>query len=90
MASIPKEVDPTTVTLEMALKYLSLPRTLGTHPTTNLEVTANVGRFGPYVAHDGNFRSIKAPLDVYTITLDQALELLAQEKKPRGFQKKKK
>lgn len=90
MASIPKTVDPTTVTLEMALKYLSIPRTLGTHPTTGLDVTANNGRFGPYVAHDGNFRSIKVPLDVYTITLDQALELLAQEKKPRGFQKKKK
>ncbi|HTH92893.1 MAG TPA: type I DNA topoisomerase [Candidatus Paceibacterota bacterium] len=90
MASIPKEVDPTTVTVEMALKYLSLPRTLGKHPTTDLDVTANNGRFGPYVAHDGNFRSIKPPLDVYTITLEQALELLAQEKRPRGFQRKKK
>ncbi|MDQ5931266.1 MAG: topoisomerase [Patescibacteria group bacterium] len=88
MASIPKTIDPSTVTLEMALKYLSLPRTLGEHPESKKEVTANNGRFGPYVAHDGNFRSIKAPLDVYTITLEQALELLAQEKKPRGFQKK--
>lgn len=89
MASIPKTVDPSTVTLEMALQYLSLPRTLGKHPETNSDVTANNGRFGPYVAHDGNFRSIKAPLDVYTITLEEALNLLAQEKKPRGFQKKK-
>ncbi len=88
MASIPKTVDPSTVTLEMALKYLSLPRTLGTHSESGKDVTANNGRFGPYVAHDGNFRSIKAPLDVYTITLNQALELLAQEKKPRDFQKK--
>lgn len=89
MASIPKTVDPSTVTLAMALQYLSLPRTLGIHPDTEKEVTANNGRFGPYVAHDGNFRSIKAPLDVYTITLSEALDLLAQEKKPRGFQKKK-
>lgn len=88
MGSIPKDIDPTTVTLEMALKYLSIPRTLGLHPDTQKEVTANNGRFGPYVAHDGNFRSIKKPLDVYTTTLKQALELLAQEKKPRGFQKK--
>ncbi|MBY0328975.1 type I DNA topoisomerase [Patescibacteria group bacterium] len=88
MASIPREVDPTTVTLAMALKYLSVPRNLGEHPVTGLEVSANNGRFGPYVAHDGNFRSIKKPLDVYTITFEQALELLAQEKKPRGFQKK--
>jgi len=89
MGSVPKDVDPTTVTLEMALRYLSVPRSLGKHPQTGLDVTANNGRFGPYVAHDGNFRSIKKPLDVYEITFDQALELLAQEKKPRGFQKKK-
>lgn len=88
MASIPREIDPSTVTTEMALKYLSIPRNLGEHPTTGLEVSANNGRFGPYVAHDGNFRSIKKPLDVFTITFEQALELLAQEKKPRGFQKK--
>lgn len=88
MASIPKEVDPSTLTVEMALRYLSLPRTLGKHPESGKEITANAGRFGPYVAHDGNFRSIKAPLDVYTITLEEALVLLAQEKKPRGFQKK--
>jgi DNA topoisomerase-1 len=88
MASIPKTVDPSTVTVDMALTYLSLPRVLGSHPDSGKDVTANNGRFGPYVAHDGNFRSIKAPLDVYTITLNQALELLAQEKKPRGFQKK--
>lgn len=88
MASIPREVDPTTVTVPMALKYLSIPRMLGAHPTTNLDVTANNGRFGPYIAHDGNFRSIKKPLDVYTVTFDQALELLDQPKKPRGFQKK--
>ncbi len=87
MGSIPKTVDPTSVTLEMALKYLSIPRTLGNHPQTGLPVTANNGRFGPYVAHDGNFRSIKAPDDVYTIELPRALELLAQEKKTR-FRKK--
>ncbi len=90
MASIPKEVDPSTVTLDMALHYLALPRILGTHPADGVDIIANIGRFGPYVGHERNFRSIKKPLDPYTITLPQALELLAQEKKPRGFQKKKK
>jgi DNA topoisomerase-1 len=90
MASIPRTIDPSTVTVDMALTYLSLPRTLGTDPISGKEIMANAGRFGPYVAHDGNFRSIKPPLDVYTITLDQALILLAQEKKKRGFQKKEK
>jgi len=89
MASIPKEVDPTSVTVEMALKYLSIPRTLGKDEKTGADITANNGRFGPYIACDGNFRSIKPPLNVYDITLEQAKELLAQEKKPRGFQKKK-
>lgn len=88
MASIPKDIDPTLITLEMALKYLSIPRILGNHPQTDAPITANNGRFGPYVAHDGNFRSIKSPDDVYTIELPRALELLAQEKKSR-FRKKK-
>jgi len=90
MASIPKDVDLSSITVPMAMKFLSVPRTLGTHPTTGKTVSASIGRFGPYVVHDGNYRSIKAPLNVYDITHDQALELLAQEKKPRGFAKKKK
>lgn len=87
MASIPKTVDPSTVTVAMALTYLSLPRTLGEHPDTKQPIIATAGRFGPYVAHEGNYRSIKAPLDVYTISLSDALTLLAQEKKPRGFKR---
>ena len=90
MASIPRTMDPTKVTVADAMKYLSLPRTLGTHPVSGKVITASAGRFGPYVAHDGNYRSIKVPDDVYEISLERALELLAIEKKPRGFQKKKK
>jgi DNA topoisomerase-1 len=89
MGSIPKGKDLSSVTVEDAVLYLSVPRTLGTHPETGKVVNANNGRFGPYVSHDGNFRSIKTPDDVYTIELPRALELLAQEKKKRGFQKKK-
>ena len=76
------------LTIEDALRF-SLPRVLGVHPTTGKEISANMGRFGPYVVHNGDFRSIKAPDDVYTIALPRALEMLAQEKKPRGFRKKK-
>jgi len=90
MASIPKTVDPSSVNVEMAMKYLALPRTLGINPKNDIEVIANVGRFGPYVGCARDFRSIKAPLDPYTITLEQALELLSIEKKPRGFARKKK
>jgi DNA topoisomerase-1 len=91
MASIPKTMDPSKVTVADALKYLSVPRTLGIDPKTNKDIVANNGRFGPYVVSDGNFRSIKLPDDVYEITLERALELLAIPKKPgRGrFAKKK-
>ncbi len=89
-ASVPKEVKPEEVTLAQAVHFLSLPRQLGTHPLTTKVITANIGRFGPYVVHDGDFRSVKKPDDVYTITLDRALEILKEEKKKRGFRPKKK
>jgi DNA topoisomerase-1 len=90
MASIPKEKDPTTVTLEDALHYLSLPRVLGQHPATGKDITANKGRFGPYVVHEADFRSLKKD-DVFTIELPRALEIFAEEKKVgrRGGWKKK-
>jgi DNA topoisomerase-1 len=80
-ASVPAGKDVATVTLEDAVKYLSLPRELGLNPATGLPVMANTGRFGPYVAHDGEFRSIKKS-DPYTITLEEALVLLNTPKAP--------
>ncbi|NCN27511.1 type I DNA topoisomerase [bacterium] len=83
-ASVPKGMHPDQITIEEAVKWLSLPRDLGNHPDTGKPVLTNVGRFGPYVMHDGDFRSLKKEDDVYTVELDRALELLAQEKKGRG------
>lgn len=80
MASIPKEINPEKITVAEALKLLSLPRTLGVHPETNKEIVANKGRFGPYIVHDGDFRSLKKD-DVFEITLSRALEILAEPKK---------
>ena len=80
-ASLPAGVDPSKVTLEDAVKYLSLPRELGVHPDTGKPVIANTGRFGPYVGHNGEFRSIKK-LDPYTITFAEALAILAEPKRP--------
>lgn len=87
MSSIPKEKDLSTVTLKDALVYLSLPRVLGVHPVTGSPISANNGRFGPYVVHEKDFRSLKTD-DVYTIELPRALEIFAEEKKRRGFKKK--
>ena len=90
MASIPKEVNPSNVTVEQALVYLSLPRVLGKHPESGKNITASIGRFGPYIVHDADFRSLKTD-DVYTITLERALEILAMPKvvgRRGGFKKK--
>jgi DNA topoisomerase-1 len=86
-ASIPKEKDPASVTLEDALVYLSLPRVLGKHPDTGEDITASIGRFGPFIVHQKDFRSLKTD-DVYTIELPRALEIFKEEKKKRGFAKK--
>lgn len=85
-ASIPAGTDLAKVTLADALKYLSLPRELGMHPSTGKPVFASTGRYGPYVGSDGEFRSLKANgpggADPYTITFDDALTLLATPKRP--------
>ncbi|RCJ40724.1 DNA topoisomerase I [Nostoc minutum NIES-26] len=88
-ASLPKGVTPETVTLEMAVGLLALPRTLGVHPVTGGKIQASLGRFGPYVVHDQgkegkDYRSLKAADDVLTISLERALELLSEPKKGRN------
>lgn len=88
-ASLPKGVKPEDLTLEMAVNLLSLPRTLGTHPATGAKIQVNLGRFGPYVVHDQgkegkDYRSLKAGDDIFTITLERALELLSEPKKGRA------
>ncbi|MGC1393263.1 MAG: type I DNA topoisomerase [Coleofasciculaceae cyanobacterium] len=93
--SLPKGVTPETVTLEMAVGLLALPRKLGEHPDTGRKIQTSLGRFGPYVVHDQgkegkDYRSLKATDDVLTITLERALELLAEPKKGRGAGKSKK
>lgn len=86
-ASLPPHMNFNTITLEEALKLLALPRELGAHPEDSVPVIANIGRFGPYVGHGKDFRSIKktSGLDPYTITLEEALKLLATPKSlPKG------
>lgn len=81
--SLPKGTDPDDITLEQALALLALPRVLGQHPDTGKDVQAGIGRFGPYVRHDGDYRSLTRQDDVLTVTLGRALELLAEEKGKR-------
>ena len=79
-ASLPKGMDPKTATIDAAVQALSLPRELGLHPETKKPILANNGRFGPYVMHDGTFRSLKKEDDLFSITLARGLELLNEEK----------
>ena len=84
-ASLPPRMKASDVTLEAALKLLELPRDLGKDPESGEMIMANVGRFGPYVGRGRDFRSIKKPLDAYTISLEQALKLLNTPKSlPKG------
>jgi DNA topoisomerase-1 len=78
--NVPVPAAATPEALDMALKALSLPRELGAHPKTGKMVEANIGRFGPYVKHDGAFKSIPKSESVFEIALPRAIELLAQEK----------
>jgi DNA topoisomerase-1 len=87
-ASLPKGLEPKNITIDEALKLLSLPRELGNHPETKKTIIANNGRFGPYVMHDGDFRSLKKDDNVYTVDLKRAIEILSEEKKgARGSSK---
>lgn len=78
--SIPKNLDPTNIELDTALKLLSLPRRLGHHPEDDRVVNAGIGRYGPYVQHAGKYKSLGKDDDVLTIGLDRAVELLKQAK----------
>ena len=85
-ASLPKGESEASVTIDKALKWLSLPRDLGAHPETGQPMLANVGRFGPYVKHGDEFRSLTPDDDVYTITSERAVALLKEPKVRRGRQ----
>jgi len=83
-ASLFKDMSPETVTIEDALRLLSLPRTLGTHPEDGEEIVALNGRYGPYIKKGSDTRSLDAEEQLFTIDLDAALALLAEPKRRRG------
>ncbi len=82
-AALPEGVSPEDVTVEAAAKWLTLPRELGEHPKTGEPVVANTGKFGPYIAHAGDYRSLKDPDDPYTITFERAMEIYSEPKQLR-------
>ncbi len=83
-AAWPKNLPIATADLDTAVKMLSLPRQLGNHPESGKPVEASIGPFGPYVKHDGGFKSIPRADSVHDIQLARAVELLAAPKTGRG------
>jgi DNA topoisomerase-1 len=75
-----------TITLAEALRLLELPRTIGLHPDDGQPVVASPGRFGPYVKHGSEFRSLASDDQIFSITLDEAVGLLRQPKRSRQRQ----
>ncbi len=87
-APVPRNMDVADVDLQKAIALLGLPREVGLHPETHEMIKAGIGRFGPFLVHQGKFKSIPAddPDGVLGIGLDRAVALLAQQSKSRnGF-----
>ena len=84
-AAWPKNVPVESADLTTALKLLSLPREVGTHPETGKLIEASIGRFGPYLKHNSEFKSIPKTDNVYDIGLERAVALLAEPKSNRGM-----
>lgn len=79
--SLLRSMDLQTVTLEDALKLLSLPRVVGVDPDSGEEITAQNGRYGPYLKRGKDSRSLATEDQIFTITLDEALKIYAQPKR---------
>ena len=83
-ASLPKGWSATELTLEDALRLLSLPRLVGAHPETGKPIEANLGRYGPYVAHDGVYANLETPEEVFSVGLNRAVAVIADKLAKRG------
>jgi DNA topoisomerase-1 len=85
-ASLQAGMTESVIALDEALRLLSLPRVVGLHPDDNEPITTNFGRFGPYVKHGDEFRSLESEDDVFNISFDDALALVRAPKQSRRRQ----
>jgi len=83
-ASLFKDMSLDTLTLDEALRLLSLPRVVGTDPADGAEITAQNGRYGPYLKKGTDSRSLVSEDQLFTCTLEEALRIFAEPKRRRG------
>ncbi len=76
-SSLPKGWSPDGLTLERALQLLTLPRAVGLHPETGKPISAGIGRYGPFVLHEGTYANLPDVEEVFTVGLNRAVDLLA-------------
>jgi DNA topoisomerase-1 len=83
-SSIPSGVDANSIDLERALQLLSLPRSVGEHPETGKPITAGIGRYGPFILHDGMYANLPSADEVFTVGINRAVALLAEKKEGKA------
>ncbi|HET7715546.1 MAG TPA: topoisomerase C-terminal repeat-containing protein, partial [Bauldia sp.] len=83
-ASLPRGWDAATIDLADAIALLGLPREIGLHPETGTPITAGIGRYGPFVLHEGTFANLDSVEEVFSVGINRAVSLLAEKRAGGG------